>query len=186
MRITPLEPAGLLLIEVEPHGDARGFFAETFRRDRLAEAGVTELFVQDNHVRSPRRGTLRGLHFQGPPHVQTKLVRVARGAVLDVAVDVRAGSPTYGRHAAVELAAENWRQLYVPAGFAHGYLTLTDDCEVLYKAGGYYEPEAEGGLRWDDPELGIDWRLPTEEITVNGRDGALPLLRELQSPFRYG
>ena len=149
----------------------------------MTEAGFSQPFVQDNHARSATRGTLRGMHFQAPPYAQGKLVRCTRGAILDAIVDIRRGSPTYGQSAAVELSEDNWLQLFVPAGFAHGYLTLTDDCEVLYKTTGYYAPEAEGGLLWSDPDLRIDWGLPTSEIKTNARDGDWPGLSELQSPF---
>jgi dTDP-4-dehydrorhamnose 3,5-epimerase len=183
MKITELPLAGLLLLEPPRHGDPRGFFSETYRRDVLAEAGFDREFVQDNHSRSPARGTMRGLHFQIPPNPQDKLVRVTRGTVFDVAVDLRRGSPTYGRHAAVELSADNWRQLLVPAGFAHGFMTLSEDCEVLYKVSAYYDPSGERGLRWDDPALGIAWPLPPEAVTANERDRAWPTLEA--SPVHF-
>lgn len=183
--ITPLELPGLLLIEPKRHGDARGFFSETYNKAALAEAGFDKDFVQDNHSKSAKRGTVRGMHFQREPHGQDKLLRVTRGSVLDVVVDIRTGSPTYGRHLAVELSEENWRQLLVPIGFAHGFMTLTDEAEVLYKVTGAYAPQAEGGLRWDDPELGIDWPVGAEEVTVNARDAAWPLLTEQGEIFRF-
>lgn len=183
--ITALDLPGLLLIEPARHGDARGFFSETYNRRDLAAAGFDKAFVQDNHSKSARRGTVRGLHFQRAPHGQDKMLRVTRGAVLDVAVDIRAGSPTYGRHVAIELSAENWRQLLVPVGFAHGFMTLTDEAEVLYKVTDFYAPEAEGGLKWDDPALGIDWPMAAAEATVNARDAAWPTLADFDSPFRF-
>ena len=183
--ITPLDLPGLLLIEPKRHGDARGFFSETYNRAAMAEAGFDKPFVQDNHSKSASKGTVRGMHFQRPPHGQDKLLRVTRGAVLDVVVDVRTGSPTFGRHVAVELSEDNWRQLLVPVGFAHGFMTLTDGAEVLYKVTGAYAPQAEGGLRWDDPELEIEWPFGAGEVTVNARDAAWPPLSEQGEIFRY-
>jgi dTDP-4-dehydrorhamnose 3,5-epimerase len=180
---TPLAIPETLLIEPPRFGDARGFFAETYSRRRWAEAGVSVEFVQDNHSVSAARGTVRGLHFQAPPRAQAKLVRVVKGAVFDVAVDIRRGSPTYGRHVAAELSAENGRQLFVPAGFAHGFQTLTEGAEVLYKVSDYYAAETEGGLLWSDPALGIDWPVPASEATLNARDAGFPALAELASPF---
>lgn len=173
----------VLLIAPKRFGDERGFFSETYNKAVLAEAGFDGAFVQDNHSLSPRRGTVRGLHYQAPPHAQAKLIRVTRGAVFDVAVDIRRGSPTFGRHVGVELSAANWTQLLVPAGFAHGFQTLTEDCEVLYKVTDYYAPSSEGGLLWDDPALGIAWPLASAEAGLNDRDAAWPSLAELVSPF---
>src|ERR1700683_4282716 len=133
MKIERLELADVLLLTPTRHGDSRGFFSETFRADTLADYGVDATFVQDNHAFSVQKGVLRGLHFQVPPHAQGKLVRCTRGAILDVAVDIRSGSPTWGQHVAAEISASNWRQIWVPPGFAHGYVTLMDDCEVIYK-----------------------------------------------------
>ncbi len=183
--ITALDLPGLLLIEPARHGDARGFFSETYNRRELAEAGFDKIFVQDNHSKSAKRGTVRGLHFQRPGRAQDKLLRVTRGAVLDVAVDIRAGSPTFGRHVAVELSDRNWRQLLVPVGFAHGFMTLTDEAEVLYKVTDFYAPEAEGGLNWTDPALGIDWPIEAGEATVNARDAGWPILADFDTPFRF-
>ena len=173
----------VLLVTSKVHGDERGRFAETFSARELGEAGFSHAFVQDNHSVSPLKGTVRGLHFQIAPHAQDKLLRVTRGAILDVAVDLRPGSPTRGRHVAVELSADNWRQLLVPKGFAHGFQTLTDDCEVLYKVTDYYAPAAERGLLWHDAALGIDWPLPLGSATVNARDAAWPGLADLGEPF---
>ena len=164
----------VLLITPKKHGDERGFFSETFSKAVLAEHGFDKDFVQDNHSMSSRRGILRGLHFQRPPHTQDKLVRVTRGAVYDVAVDIRAGSPSFGQWVGVELSAENWRQLLVPAGFAHGFLALTKTVEFLYKVTDYYAPECEDGLAWDDPDLEIDWPIPARQIVTNARDGQWP------------
>lgn len=170
MRITPLAIDGLLLIEPRVHADGRGAFAETFRLDLFEAAAGPVRFVQENQSRSPRRGTVRGLHCQRAPRGQAKLVRVARGAVLDVAVDARPGSPTFGRHVAVELSADNWRQLYVPDGFLHGYCTLVDDVELLYKASDYYSPADERAVFWGDPDLAIDWPVAVGEATVSAKD----------------
>jgi dTDP-4-dehydrorhamnose 3,5-epimerase len=183
--VTPQAVPEVLLIEPVRHGDERGFFSETYSRKVLAEAGFDAEFVQDNHSRSPKKGTVRGLHFQAPPFAQDKLLRVTRGAILDVAVDIRRGSPTYGRAVAVELSAANWRQLLVPKGFAHGFQTLTEDCEVLYKVTDYYAPQAEAGLLWSDPMLGVDWPLGTAEAVINARDAAWPALAAFDSPFAY-
>ena len=167
------------------HGDARGFFSEVYRADVMREVGVEAGFVQDNHVFSAARGVLRGLHFQAPPSAQGKLLRCLRGAVLDVAVDIRAGSPTFGQHVAVEISAENWRQVWIPPGFAHGYVTLTPDSEVVYKVTHLYDPAREQGLAWDDLALGIDWRIPSDELTISPRDRGNPVLADLATPFRY-
>ena len=186
MKLDRLSIPDVLLITPQRHGDERGWFSETFRQSLLDEAGFTGgAFVQDNQARSTTRGVLRGLHFQRPPRAQDKLVRCVRGAIFDVAVDIRAGSPTYGQWVGAELSADNGRQLLVPKGFAHAYCTLTDDCEVLYKVTDYYAPETEGSLRWNDPALAIDWTLPVDAITTNARDAAATLLAELDTPFVY-
>lgn len=186
MKITPLAIPDVLLIAPVRHGDERGWFSETFRQSALDEAGFKGGgFVQDNHVRSTTRGIVRGLHFQRPPLGQAKLLRCARGAIFDVAVDIRVGSPTYGQWVGAELSADNALQLLVPEGFAHGYCTLTDECEVLYKVTGYYAPQAEGTLRFNDPALAIDWTIPEAELSANARDAAAPLLADLASPYVY-
>ncbi len=187
MKIEPLSIPDVLLITPARHGDQRGWFSEIFRQSALEEAGFTGgVFVQDNHVRSPRRGVVRGLHFQAPPRAQDKLVRCVRGAILDVVVDIRRGSSTYGQWIGAELSADNGLQLLAPKGFAHAYCTLTDDCEVIYKVTDYYAPEAERTLRWNDPDLAIDWTVAADEITTNARDAEAPLLAELSTPFVYG
>ena len=186
MKITPMAIPDVLLITPARHGDERGWFSETFRQSALEEAGFTGgSFVQDNHVRSTTRGILRGLHFQKPPHAQDKLLRCARGTILDVAVDIRKGSPTFGQWVGAELSADNAAQLLVPKGFAHAYCTLTEECEVLYKVTDYYAPAAEGALRWNDPALAIDWIVPAREISTNERDGKASLLANLDTPFVY-
>jgi dTDP-4-dehydrorhamnose 3,5-epimerase len=174
---------GPLVLRPKRFGDARGFFSEVFNRTALEAVGIREDWSQDNHAWSAARGVVRGLHFQTPPFAQAKLVRVSRGAVLDVVVDIRRASPTYGQHVGVELSAEAWTQLYVPAGFAHGYCTLTEDCEVLYKVTGKYAPEAEGGLRWNDPDLRIAWPVAEAEATVNARDQAWPGFASFKTVF---
>ncbi|NIJ41444.1 dTDP-4-dehydrorhamnose 3,5-epimerase [Parvibaculum indicum] len=173
------------LFEIGRIGDERGFFSETYNERDFRREGLDVRFVQDNHSLSRQRGTLRGLHFQTPPHAQGKLVRVTCGAILDVAVDIRHGSPTFGRHVAFEISAENWRQLYVPAGYAHGFVTLTDDTEVQYKVTDFYSAEHDAGLRWDDPALGIDWRVDAGDVVLSGKDTQHPLLAELPPYFEY-
>ncbi len=185
MRITPLELPGLLLIKPVRHGDERGFFAEVFRRDVFeAHAGKVD-FVQDNHAKSAKRGTLRGLHCQKPPNPQGKLVRVVSGAVLDVVVDIRRGSPAFGKSLAIELSAENGLQLWVPPGFLHGYCALQEETEFLYKVTSYYAPEDDRGVRFDDPDIGITWPLPPAELTLSAKDIALPRLRDTENWFTY-
>lgn len=186
MRVTETPLAGLRLIEAARHGDQRGFFSETWNRRAFAAAGIDRDFVQDNHSRTAEAFTLRGLHYQAPPRAQGKLVRVTAGRVLDVAVDLRRASATFGRHYAVELSAEAWNQLWVPEGFAHGFLTLDPGCEVLYKVTDYYAPEAEGGLRFDDPALAIDWPVPPDTIRANARDRAFPGLAALPAALFVG
>jgi dTDP-4-dehydrorhamnose 3,5-epimerase len=177
-------PAVKLITPVR-HRDGRGFFAETYSQRALAEAGIEADFVQDNFSLSSRAGTLRGLHFQTPPHAQAKLVWVPRGAAIDVAVDLRHGSPTFGRHVMVELNAEDGVQILVPKGFAHGILTLMPDTMVAYKVDAYYAPGHDFGVRWDDPDLAIPWPLPREQIVLSEKDRAQPLLRELPPYFRF-
>jgi dTDP-4-dehydrorhamnose 3,5-epimerase len=164
-------------------GDHRGFFSEVYNRASFAEAGIKLDFVQDNHSLSAQVGTLRGLHFQSPPFAQDKLVRVARGRILDVAVDIRRNSPTFGQHVAVELSAANWRQLLAPVGFAHGFITLEPNTEVMYKVTDYYSAPNDLGLAWDDPELAIAWPVPPEGATLSDKDRKHPRLRDLPALF---
>jgi dTDP-4-dehydrorhamnose 3,5-epimerase len=180
MQVERLAIPEVLLLTPRRFGDARGWFSQTYVRRELDEAGVSDVFVQDNQAYSAQRGTLRGLHLQVPPEPISKLVRCLKGAIFDVAVDVRAGSPTFGRWVGAELSAENGRQLYCPRGFAHAYVTLTEDTEVFYKIDGYYAPTAERGVRWDDPAIGIQWPFAEGEIIMNDRDRALPLLADLE------
>ena len=164
-------------------GDRRGFFSEVYNKRALTEAGIDIKFVQDNHSLSAEKGTVRGLHFQTPPFAQDKLVRVVRGAVFDVAVDLRRGSTTYGRHVSAVLSAEAWNQMLVPAGFAHGFMTLEPDTEVIYKVSGYYAPDHDKGLLWNDPALGIEWPIPETEAVLSDKDRRQPRLAELAAPF---
>ncbi len=180
MQIETTELAGVLIVTPARFGDDRGFFSETWNRSRMAEAGVDIEFVQDNHSISAGRGTLRGLHYQAPPHAQAKLVRCGRGALWDVAVDVRPGSQTYGRWVGVELSFENGRQLLIPEGFLHGFVTLTDDCEIVYKCSDHYAPEADGAVRWDS--CGIDWPLDGAPV-LSARDAAAPAFADWANPF---
>lgn len=183
MQVTALELPGIKLIQPKSFTDVRGFFAETWNRRVFEDLGVEADFVQDNHVQSAMKGTLRGLHFQAPPHAQGKMVRVLKGAILDVAVDVRQNSPHYGNHVAVRLTDSSMSQLWIPAGFAHGYLTLEADTEVLYKVTDYYEPQSEGGVIWDDPELNIDWIIDRGAVLLSDKDRNLPSWEDFRSPF---
>lgn len=186
MDITQTDIPDVLLVKTRWFQDARGAFSEVYSRRAWQSHGLDVDFCQDNHAMSSQTGTVRGLHFQNPPSAQAKLVRVVRGAVLDVVVDIRRGSPWYGRSVAVELSAENRLQLLVPRGFAHGYCTLAPDTEVIYKVDGFYDPAAEGGLLWNDPALGIVWPDAADPATVLPRDAAWPALADLTSSFEYG
>jgi dTDP-4-dehydrorhamnose 3,5-epimerase len=183
MEVIPTAIADVRIIVPRKHGDRRGFLSEVWSRRAFEAVGIEIDFVQDNHSLSAEAGTLRGLHFQSPPHAQAKLVRVLRGAVLDVAVDLRRSSTTFGRHVAVELSAESWRQLLVPRGFAHGFVTLEPMTEVLYKVDAFYAPADDKGLRWDDPDLAIDWRLGDRAPILSARDREQPAWRELPAYF---
>jgi dTDP-4-dehydrorhamnose 3,5-epimerase len=183
MEIRPTRIADVRIVEPKRFADNRGFFSETFNGRAFAAAGLPTEFVQDNHSLSRPKGTIRGLHFQIPPFAQDKLVRVVRGAILDVAVDLRAGSPTYGQSVGVVLSAEAWNQLFIPVGFAHGFCTLEDDTEVLYKVTDYYSPEHDRGLLWNDPALGIEWPVSAQEAVLSDKDKAHPLLKDLPAYF---
>jgi len=176
--ITPLAIPDVLLITPRRHGDARGWFSETWSVKALAGSPADTTFVQDNQAFSAQKGTLRGLHFQKPPAAQGKLIRALRGVVFDVAVDIRTGSPTFGQWVSAELTAEGGEQLWVPRGFAHGYVTLTDDTELFYKVDGDYAPALEGGLIWNDPDLGIAWPLEGEPV-LSDKDKVLPRLKDM-------
>jgi len=176
---------GLVAVTPPKYGDARGFLSETYSLERFARLGINTRFVQDNHTHSAASGTIRGLHFQIPPHAQGKLVRVVRGAVLDVVVDIRHGSPAFGTATAVTLSAENWRQLYVPPGFAHGFCTIADNTEVLYRMTTYYAPASDRGLAFDDPALGIAWPIEAGEAILSEKDRKHPRLKDLPAHFGY-
>jgi dTDP-4-dehydrorhamnose 3,5-epimerase len=176
----------VIICEPTVHGDNRGYFVETFRADKLEEfLGYKINFCQDNESKSSK-GVLRGLHYQLPPFAQTKLVRVIQGRVLDVAVDIRKNSPTFGQHVAVELSSENKRQLLVPRGFAHGFVVLEDDTTFAYKVDSYYSPECDRGIAFDDKDLGIDWILNHDELNLSAKDTKQPLLKETNDLFEYG
>jgi dTDP-4-dehydrorhamnose 3,5-epimerase len=173
------------IIRPTRHFDHRGWFSEIFHERRLADVGITCHFVQENRSRSERAGTVRGLHFQLPPHAQARLLTVQRGRIFDVAVDLRRDSPTYGHFVSIELSADDGRQFYIPVGFAHGFCTLEDGTEVSYKASAYYAPLHEAGIRWDDPDIAIPWPVDPHAVILSRQDASLPLLREFQSPFRW-
>ena len=175
---------GVKILTPARHGDARGFFSESWNAQRMADAGLGYDFVQDNHSMSAAVGTLRGLHYQSPPHAQGKLVRCGRGALFDVAVDIRVGSPSYGQWVGVELTYENGKQLMIPAGFLHGFVTRQPDTEIIYKCTDFYAPECDGAVRWDDPAIGIDWGLSGDPL-LSAKDADAPLLAEIGSVFTY-
>ena len=176
---------GVLILTPRRHGDNRGFFSESWNKARMAEHGLDYEFVQDNHSLSATPGTVRGLHFQSPPHAQDKLVRCGKGRLFDVAVDIRKGSPTYGQWVGEELSFENGRQLLVPAGFLHGFATLEPDTEIIYKCTDYYAPECDGAVRFDDPDIGIDWGIDNSEAVLSEKDAVAPFLKDFDSPFTY-
>ena len=178
MNVETLAIQGVLLLTPARHKDPRGFFSETWNQERHAAAGVAGPFIQDNHAVSTARGVVRGLHCQIGPNAQGKLVRVVKGAIWDVAVDIRQGSPTYGQHAGAELSAGNWSQLWCPVGFLHGYCTLTDDTEVIYKVTAPYDRAAERGVIWDDPDLAVAWPIEPHEAILSDKDKILQRLRD--------
>lgn len=175
----------VILVKPKRFGDSRGFFEESYVRSRYAVGGINIDFKQDNHSYSQKMGTIRGLHFQTPPYAQAKLVRCTRGRLLDIAVDIRVGSPTYGKHVSVELSAENGWQLFVPEGFAHGFSTLEEDTELQYKVSNYYSAESDAGIAHNDPALNIDWKVPLDTANLSDKDKILPVLAEYRSPFQY-
>jgi len=185
MQIEPTALPGVLRLIPRRFGDARGFFAETYSARVMEQAGIETVFVQDNHSLSHAPGTVRGLHFQAPPHAQAKLVRCGRGALFDVAVDIRRGSPTYGRWVGYELTADNGHQLLIPAGFLHGFMTLTPDTEIVYKCSDFYAAHADGAVRWDDPDIGIAWPRAADPAAISPKDAAAPLMRDFTTPFAY-
>ncbi|MDN2566000.1 dTDP-4-dehydrorhamnose 3,5-epimerase [Aquibium sp. A9E412] len=171
---------GVLELRPKAFADARGFFSETYNSRRMAEAGIALTFVQDNHSLSREAGVLRGLHYQVPPHAQAKLVRVVRGRIFDVAVDIRRGSPTFAQWVGLEVSAERWNQILVPAGFAHGFLTLEPDTEVIYKVSDFYAPQHDRAIRFDDPAIGIDWPVDPARIRLSDKDAAAPSLADAE------
>lgn len=184
MNVIETKIPGVVIIEPRLFPDARGYFFESFSKREFEEKVGKIEFVQDNESKSSY-GVLRGLHFQKPPYAQSKLVRVVKGAVLDVAVDIRKGSPTFGQHVAVELTEDNHRQFFIPRGFAHGFAVLTDEVIFQYKCDNFYAPALEGAIAWDDPDLGIDWRVPAEKVILSEKDKKHPRLKEIDSPFNY-
>lgn len=185
MEVTSLAISEVLLLKPKRFGDERGFFSEVFKESDTSAAGIAERFIQDNHSFSSEKGVVRGLHFQAPPKAQGKLIRVTRGSIFDVVLDIRTGSPTYGQHVAAELSADNWSQLWVPPGFAHGFCTLEPNVEVIYKVTSDYSPPDEGGVMWNDPALGIPWPIAVSEAVLSARDTKWPVLADLNSPFQY-
>ena len=183
MEITQTDLPGVLILTPRRFADARGFFSESWNQRVMEEAGIEIAFVQDNHSLSRDVGTVRGLHFQSPPHAQAKLVRCGRGALYDVAVDVRRGSPSYGKWVGVELGADNGRQLLIPAGFLHGFVTREPDTEVIYKCSDFYAPECDGAVRFDDPDLGIDWGIEASAAVLSDKDRAAQSFAAFDTPF---
>jgi len=183
MRVEETAIPAVKIVTPKKHGDARGFFSEVYNKSEWSGAGLNFEFVQDNHSFSAAVGTLRGLHFQAAPVGQNKLIRVARGRILDVAVDIRRSSPTFGRHVAVELSAANWRQLLIPIGFAHGFVTLEPDTEVLYKTTANYSAAHDRGLAWDDPDVDVEWPLPAGGPVLSEKDRRWPRLKEAEDLF---
>ena len=182
MNVIQTEINGVVIIEPRVFGDSRGYFFESFSEKNFKEQVADVDFVQDNQSKSCY-GVVRGLHFQKPPHAQAKLVRVVKGRVLDVAVDLRKGSPTYGKHVAVELTEDNHRQFFIPRGFAHGFAVLSEEAIFQYKCDNYYAPQSEGAVAWNDPDLGIDWGMPLEKAILSEKDMKHPRLKDIDSPF---
>ncbi|MCB2115348.1 MAG: dTDP-4-dehydrorhamnose 3,5-epimerase [Rhodobacteraceae bacterium] len=185
MQVTETSLPGVVILAPKRFGDSRGWFSEVWNRSTLEKAGIAADFVQDNHSCSRDVGTVRGLHFQSPPHAQAKLVRCGRGRVFDVAVDIRKGSPTFGKWTGVELSAENGLQLMIPAGFLHGFVTREPDSELLYKCTDFYAPDCDGAVRFDDPDLAIDWGIDPKTAILSDKDAGAPLFRNFATPFRY-
>lgn len=185
MKVKLVMKGPVKLIKTRRFRDSRGWFSETFVEDRWRSMGVTAHFMQDNHSYSTFAGTIRGIHFQLPPYAQAKLVRCTRGRIMDYVVDLRRGSPTYAHHIQAELTADSGDQLYLPAGFGHAFITLEPNCEVMYKVDAPYSPKHDAGLRWNCPEIGIDWPLPSGGAIVSDKDAGLPDLSLFDSPFEY-
>lgn len=185
MQVEKTELPGVLTLTPRRFGDARGWFSEVWNKESFSANGINTEFVQDNHSYSRDVGTVRGLHFQSPPHAQAKLVRCGRGRVFDVAVDIRKGSPTYGKWVGVELSAENGKQLLIPTGFLHGFVTREPDSELLYKCSDLYAPDCDGAVRFDDPDIHIDWGIEAGSAILSDKDRNAPLLRDFATPFVY-
>jgi dTDP-4-dehydrorhamnose 3,5-epimerase len=183
MQITSTEIPAVVEITPKKFGDHRGFFSEVFKRSALRDADIDIDFVQDNHSMSQAVGVVRGLHYQKPPYAQAKLIRVIRGAIFDVAVDIRQASPTFGQHVSRIISADNWKQLLIPAGFAHGFATLEPDTEVLYKVNAPYAPDHEAGILWNDPALGINWPVDDSTVTLSDKDKVYPTLADAEPVF---
>jgi dTDP-4-dehydrorhamnose 3,5-epimerase len=183
MDVIPTSIPDVKVLRPKKHGDHRGFFSEVYSRKAMADVGIADEFVQDNHSMSAARGVLRGLHYQVGSAAQAKLVRVTKGAILDIAVDIRRNSPTFGWHVAAELSAENWLQIYVPVGFAHGFVTLQENTEVIYKVTTLYSPKDERGIRWNDPALQINWGIDESQAVLSDRDRKHPMLAEQADLF---
>jgi dTDP-4-dehydrorhamnose 3,5-epimerase len=184
MNVIQTEIPGVVIIEPRIFGDSRGYFFESFSEKNFVEKVAPVKFVQDNESKSCY-GVIRGLHFQKPPHAQSKLVRVVKGRVLDVAVDIRRGSPTFGRYVAVELSEENHRQFFIPRGFAHGFVVLSEEAIFQYKCDDFYAPQCEGAIAWDDPDLGIEWGIPMEDVILSEKDKVHPRLKDAAELFDY-
>ena len=185
MNVIKTQLEGVVIIEPRIFNDARGYFFESFSQRDFNQQVREVTFVQDNESKSSY-GVLRGLHYQKPPYTQSKLVRVVKGAVLDVAVDIRKGSPTFGKYVAVELTEDNHRQFFVPRGFAHGFSVLTDTAVFQYKCDNFYAPQSEGAIAWNDPDIGIDWRIPADKVLLSAKDANHPLLKDAELVFNYG
>lgn len=183
LKVEALEISDVKLLTPARFGDDRGFFSETWNAQRFGAAGINAAFVQDNHSLSAQAGTVRGLHYQAPPFAQAKLVRVLRGAIIDVAVDVRKGSPSYGKWVRAELTAENGVQIFVPRGFLHGFATLRPDTEIAYKVDNYYSRECDGAVAWNDPDLAVDWGIDVDQAVLSAKDAAAQAFRDFQTPF---
>lgn len=177
--------AGVLILTPKRLVDDRGFFSETFNAKRFQDAGISAKFVQDNHSLSLQKGTIRGLHYQTPPKAQAKLVRAVAGSVIDVAVDIRKGSPTFGEHVAVELSAQNGAQLYIPSGFLHGFATLTENAEIVYKVSDFYSHEHDGSVLWNSPELNIDWGISAKDAALSEKDSKAQPWKDFDTPFSF-
>lgn len=185
MEVTQLDIPDVKIFRPKKFGDERGFFSETYNKRVLAEHGIELDFVQDNHSWSRETGVLRGIHFQTPPFAQDKLVRVVSGAILDVAIDLRKDSPTFGKHVSARISADEWNQILVPVGFGHGIVTLEPDTQLIYKVTNFYSPEHDKGLRWDDPDLAIDWPFSAEEMILSDKDKAQPYLRDIAADLPF-